>query len=182
MTKAQDPAFEETMRNDKSGMWYKEHLPIAMRNLKKVADAGVPVVMGTDSGPPARFQGYFEHVELDYMLKSGLTPMQALVASTSTAAARGPMSFPQRHPLCGPGADTAYDYTLGLGVGGAQASIIPPDLPTIVRMVEEGFELSEASNTPVILELRIRACHVHGSFETREPSPRLVSPASPPRV
>ena len=35
-------------------------------------------------------------------------------ASTSTAATSGPMSFPQRHPLCGPGADTTYDYTLGL--------------------------------------------------------------------
>jgi indolepyruvate ferredoxin oxidoreductase alpha subunit len=34
-------------------------------------------------------------------------------------------------------------------------------------MVEKGFELSEASNTPVMLELRIRACHVHGHFETR---------------
>jgi indolepyruvate ferredoxin oxidoreductase alpha subunit len=36
-----------------------------------------------------------------------------------------------------------------------------------VRAVEKGFELSEASNTPVMLELRIRACHVHGHFETR---------------
>ena len=53
-------------------------------------------------------------------------------ACTSTAAANGPMSFPQRHPLCGPGADTAYDYTLGLETRGAQASIIGPDLPTIV--------------------------------------------------
>src|SRR5881409_2966316 len=43
-----------------------------------------------------------------------------------------------------------------------------PDLPTIVRMVEKGFELSEASNTPVMLELRIRACHLHGSFATRD--------------
>jgi indolepyruvate ferredoxin oxidoreductase alpha subunit len=43
-----------------------------------------------------------------------------------------------------------------------------PNLPSIVRMVEKGFELSEASNTPVMLELRIRACHVHGSFETRD--------------
>jgi indolepyruvate ferredoxin oxidoreductase, alpha subunit len=42
-----------------------------------------------------------------------------------------------------------------------------PNLPTIVRMVEKGFELSEASNTPVMLELRIRACHVHGSFRTK---------------
>jgi thiamine pyrophosphate-dependent acetolactate synthase large subunit-like protein len=53
-------------------------------------------------------------------------------ASTATAAARGPMSFPQRHSLCGPGASTAYDYTLGLETGGAQASIIGADLPTIV--------------------------------------------------
>ncbi len=42
-----------------------------------------------------------------------------------------------------------------------------PDLPTIVRMVEKGFELSEASNTPVMLELRIRACHVYGSFDAK---------------
>src|ERR671932_289567 len=43
-----------------------------------------------------------------------------------------------------------------------------PDLPTIVRMVETGFELSEASNTPVMLELRIRACHVFGSFAAKD--------------
>src|SRR5579863_810303 len=86
LARVKDPAFLDTMRNDKSGAWYKEHLPVAMRNLKKVSDAGVPVVMGTDTGPPARFQGYFEHVEMDYMVKSGLTPMQALVAATSTAA------------------------------------------------------------------------------------------------
>ncbi|MBV8104830.1 MAG: indolepyruvate ferredoxin oxidoreductase subunit alpha [Hyphomicrobiales bacterium] len=39
-----------------------------------------------------------------------------------------------------------------------------PNLPTLVRMVEEGFALSEASNTPVMLEVRIRTCHVHGQF------------------
>ncbi|MDG2534202.1 indolepyruvate ferredoxin oxidoreductase subunit alpha [Sphingomonas sp. HITSZ_GF] len=39
-----------------------------------------------------------------------------------------------------------------------------PSLPVIVDMVEKGFELSEASNTPVMLELRVRACHVTGSF------------------
>src|SRR6187431_1055633 len=39
-----------------------------------------------------------------------------------------------------------------------------PDLPTIVRMVEKGFELSEASHAPVMLELRVRACHVTGEF------------------
>ncbi|HZM33517.1 MAG TPA: indolepyruvate ferredoxin oxidoreductase subunit alpha [Burkholderiales bacterium] len=42
-----------------------------------------------------------------------------------------------------------------------------PNLPTIVRMVEKGFELSEASSTPVMMELRIRACHVRGSFAAK---------------
>lgn len=50
-----------------------------------------------------------------------------------------------------------------------------PDLPTIVRMVEQGFELSEASSTPVFLELRIRACHVHGSFEASDNRAPTVS-------
>ena len=43
-----------------------------------------------------------------------------------------------------------------------------PNLTTIVNMVEQGFNLSEASNTPVLLELRIRACHVHGSFVCKD--------------
>lgn len=43
-----------------------------------------------------------------------------------------------------------------------------PNLPSIVKMVEHGFELSEASNTPVMLMVRIRSCHVTGSFETRD--------------
>jgi indolepyruvate ferredoxin oxidoreductase alpha subunit len=43
-----------------------------------------------------------------------------------------------------------------------------PDLPTIVRTVEKGFELSEASHAPVMLELRIRACHATGQFEAKD--------------
>src|ERR1041385_5453901 len=39
-----------------------------------------------------------------------------------------------------------------------------PNLPSIVNAVEKGFELSEVTNTPVMLELRIRACHVYGTF------------------
>jgi indolepyruvate ferredoxin oxidoreductase alpha subunit len=39
-----------------------------------------------------------------------------------------------------------------------------PNLPSIVDAVKTGFDLSEASNTPVMLQLRIRACHVHGHF------------------
>jgi indolepyruvate ferredoxin oxidoreductase alpha subunit len=43
-----------------------------------------------------------------------------------------------------------------------------PHLPAIVTMVEKAFELSEATNTPVMLELRIRACHVHGRFIAKD--------------
>src|SRR3569833_3163792 len=43
-----------------------------------------------------------------------------------------------------------------------------PDLPSIVMSVEDGFQLSEASGTPVMLEVRIRACHVHGVFPTKD--------------
>ena len=46
-----------------------------------------------------------------------------------------------------------------------------PNLPSIVKAVEDGFELSEASNTPVMLEVRIRACHLHGSFIAKDNKP-----------
>jgi indolepyruvate ferredoxin oxidoreductase, alpha subunit len=42
-----------------------------------------------------------------------------------------------------------------------------PNLPSIVQAVHDGFALSEASRTPVMLELRVRSCHLHGSFVTR---------------
>ncbi len=50
-----------------------------------------------------------------------------------------------------------------------------PNLPKMVEMVEMAFELSEASSTPVMLELRIRACHVHGSFPTKKNRASAIS-------
>lgn len=85
--KMQDPKRQESVRNDQSAQWYRDHLPVAMRNLKALQDAGIVIAMGTDSGGgPGRFQGYFEHLELEYETKAGLTPMQALVSATSGAA------------------------------------------------------------------------------------------------
>jgi imidazolonepropionase-like amidohydrolase len=87
MKKMEDPKRQESMRTDRGALWYKEHLPIAMRNLKKLSDAGITIAAGTDSGGgPGRFQGYFEHLELEYETKAGLSPMQALVSATSGAA------------------------------------------------------------------------------------------------
>jgi len=43
-----------------------------------------------------------------------------------------------------------------------------PNLPSIVNMVEKGFELSEASGSPVMLELRVRSCHLYGRFTAKD--------------
>ncbi len=65
----------------------------------------------------------------------------------------------------GEGASVALERTHAVALKSSLWLLDPrPNLPTIVRMVEKGFELSEASSTPVMMELRIRACHVHGSF------------------
>ena len=70
----------------KLGQQYKAGLEIAKKNLKTLKDQGVRIAFGTDTGPPGRFQGFFEHLELEMMVQAGLTPMQALVAATGDAA------------------------------------------------------------------------------------------------
>jgi imidazolonepropionase-like amidohydrolase len=80
------PARQQAMANSKSAQRYKAGLEVANRNLKKLADAGVTIAMGTDTGPPARFQGYFELMELELMAKAGLTPKQVLASATRDAA------------------------------------------------------------------------------------------------
>jgi len=54
-----------------------------------------------------------------------------------------------------------------------------PDHERIVDLVEQGFQLSEASNTPVMMEFRIRACHMYGSFKTKDNRMPAVSKRSP---
>jgi imidazolonepropionase-like amidohydrolase len=75
------------MRASKSARAYKAGLEVAKRNLKRLADAGVLIAMGTDSGAtPERFPGYFEHLEMEMMAEAGMTPAQILRAATSDAA------------------------------------------------------------------------------------------------
>jgi imidazolonepropionase-like amidohydrolase len=81
-----EPARQEQMRKSPAAQRYKAGLEVANRNLKKLSDAGVPIAMGTDTGPPARFQGYFELMELEMMAKAGLTPRQVLASATRDAA------------------------------------------------------------------------------------------------
>src|SRR5499426_1025757 len=68
----------------------------------------------------------------------------------------------------GEGASVIQERTHAMALKSSLWLVDPrPDLPLLVRAVEESFALSEASNTPVILELRIRACHVYGSFPAK---------------
>ncbi len=86
VTMLQEPARQATMRASASAQRYKAQLPVANRNLKALSDAGVPIAMGTDTGPTGRFQGYFELMELEMMVDAGLTPRQAITSATRDAA------------------------------------------------------------------------------------------------
>ncbi len=69
----------------------------------------------------------------------------------------------------GEGASVIQERTHAYALKSSMLMLDPrPDLPAMVRMVEEGFRLSEASNMPALLELRIRACHVRGSFVCKD--------------
>jgi len=65
---------------------YREGFNVAMRNLKTLSEAGVRIGFGTDSGPPARFPGFFEHWEMELMTQAGLTPMEVIQSFSQTAA------------------------------------------------------------------------------------------------
>jgi imidazolonepropionase-like amidohydrolase len=82
-----DPAMMEKTRNNKEAQAIKPALEMNNRNLKTLSDAGVLIAMGTDTGTnTGQWQGYFEQVEMEMMVKAGMTPMQVLVASTSGGA------------------------------------------------------------------------------------------------
>ncbi len=76
----------ERVKNSPAAAGYKKALAVAMPNLKKVADGGVTIAFGTDTGPAGRFQGYFEHMELAMMAEAGLSPEQILLSATGDAA------------------------------------------------------------------------------------------------
>jgi imidazolonepropionase-like amidohydrolase len=81
-----DPAWGKKVRADPDFSKYSGQLKMGQKNLKKLFDARVRLAFGTDTGPPARFQGYFEHRELELMVQAGLTPAQALQIATLGSA------------------------------------------------------------------------------------------------
>ncbi|WP_397408335.1 thiamine pyrophosphate-dependent enzyme [Polaromonas sp.] len=76
----------------------------------------------------------------------------------------------------GEGASVIQERTHAYALKSSMCLLDPrPDLGKMVAMVEHGFRLSETSNMPAILELRIRACHVRGSFECKDNRPPAIS-------
>ncbi len=78
--------FRDTQANDPELKINRENFRMAMRNLKTLSDAGVKIGFGTDTGPPARFAGYFEHWEAELMVEAGMTPMQVIVSFSKNAS------------------------------------------------------------------------------------------------
>src|SRR5262245_14018364 len=86
ISQLKDPAYGARIKSDPDFSKFPGQLAMAKKNLKKLFDAGVHIAFGSDSGPPARFHGFFEHRELELMVDAGLTPAQALRAATSNSA------------------------------------------------------------------------------------------------
>jgi imidazolonepropionase-like amidohydrolase len=81
-----DPEYQKKIAADPDFPKYAPMLDMAQKNLKRLADAGIPYGMGTDTGPPGRFPGYFEHWEMELMVDAGLTPSQVVTAATKGSA------------------------------------------------------------------------------------------------
>ena len=82
-----DPDRQAEVAASRSARLYKEAFEQAKVNLRVLAGAGLPVALGTDTGPAGRFQGYFEHLELALMVDAGMSTDAALLAATGRAAA-----------------------------------------------------------------------------------------------
>ncbi len=76
----------QAQAESESAQYWRDQLPLALDNMVRLHEAGVGIAMGTDSGPPGRFQGYFEHVEMEMMVDGGMSPEAVLVSSTGEAA------------------------------------------------------------------------------------------------
>ena len=96
-----DPAAAETVRSDVLELLPSRQLrfggsgnsvrrrrvyPTMQASIQKLHAAGVRIAFGVDAGIPNHFAGFNEHQELEYLVDSGLTPMEAIAAATSVSA------------------------------------------------------------------------------------------------
>jgi imidazolonepropionase-like amidohydrolase len=86
MARVTQPEYMAEVASSPLAAGYRQALKQAQKNLGILQAAGVPIAFGTDSGPPGRFPGYFEHMEFALMSEAGLSPEQILRSATSVAA------------------------------------------------------------------------------------------------
>ena len=79
--------YQDQVKNSPDYERNKSGFEIALKNVKKIHDAGILFALGTDSGAfPIRAQGFSEHLEMELLVQAGLTPMQAITAATKNSA------------------------------------------------------------------------------------------------
>jgi len=136
-----------------------------------MADLGVHLETCTNEASAAAMLG----ASINYPLRGAVT-WKSIVGTNVAADALSNLSSPGvvggamiiLGEDYGEGASVIQERSYAYAMKSSMWLLDPrPDLPTIVRMVEKGFELSEASHAPVMLELRVRACHVTGEFEAK---------------
>src|SRR3569833_886911 len=137
-----------------------------------MADLGVHLETCTNESSAAAMLG----ASINYPLRGAVT-WKSIVGTNVAADALSNLSSPGviggamiiLGEDYGEGASVIQERSYAYALKSSMWLLDPrPDLPTIVRMVEKGFELSEASHAPVMLDLRIRACHVTGEFATKD--------------
>jgi indolepyruvate ferredoxin oxidoreductase alpha subunit len=166
------------------------HLLDVMVDAKDLlADLGVHVETCTNEASAAAMLG----ASINYPLRGAVT-WKSIVGTNVAADALSNLASPGvvggaliiLGEDYGEGASVIQERSYAYAMKSSMWLLDPrPELPTIVRMVEKGFELSEASHAPVMLELRIRACHVTGAFAAKDNKPGPFSGlnriAGPPR-
>ena len=80
------PEYHKALTSDKYFPRYPGILKTAKDNLRRLADAGVRIGYGTDSGVLTRFEGFGEHKELELMVEAGMTPAQVITTATKSSA------------------------------------------------------------------------------------------------
>src|SRR5487761_1039289 len=137
-----------------------------------LSDLGVHVETCTNEAAAAAMLG----ASINYPLRGAVT-WKSIVGTNVAADALSNLSSPGviggalivLGEDYGEGASVIQERSYAYAMKSSMWLLDPrPDLPTIVRMVETGFELSEASHAPVMLELRVRACHVTGEFVAKD--------------
>jgi indolepyruvate ferredoxin oxidoreductase, alpha subunit len=137
-----------------------------------LADLGVHVETCTNEASAAAMLG----ASINYPLRGAVT-WKSIVGTNVAADALSNLASPGviggalivLGEDYGEGASVIQERSYAYAMKSAMWLLDPrPDLPTIVNMVEKGFELSEASHAPVMLDLRVRACHVTGEFVAKD--------------